>query len=683
MDNTALRRHIAWLLAALTAIAWAFFVVVGYYVVHKPFGLDNALALLRTALDLLVWLLLLAAAGGLGWRLTRRWPGRIAPLEDGVLSLGLGLGLLSLLTLALGLAGGLVRWLFWPLTLGLAASSLPRWRDWLSRLRASPLLKADTRLEQLLAAYLSPSLGLIFLAALAPPTAWDSLVYHLTGPSLYVAQGRIGGGIDLPYLGFPALVDTLFAAALLLRGPVVAQLVHLTYLLLALLAIYALAGRYLSRRAGWLGMAALVSAPTIALLAGWAYVDLAALFYELLAFYLLLLWDDAPNDQKAARLAAAGLACGLAMGVKYTAVLLPAAVGGVVLWRSRRAGRRALLQRGLLLGGVAALTAAPWFLKNWALTGNPVYPFFLPGQFWDDFRAWFYSRPGTGLAATAPWRLLIAPWEATVRGVEGAAGYSATIGPLLLIAVPLLPLVWRSLTAAQKKIVALAAAIAAPQYLFWLYGVAWSALLVQTRLLFPIFGLLALLAGLALARLRRLDRPRFAPGWLLSAVVVLALGLDLSGAAWRFAGDNPLAYLAGWESADDYLARHLPAYYPTISYLNHELPATARVYFLWEPRSFYCQRAARPDAILDGFLHLRHRFGDAAAIDHYLRQAGYSHVLVHEAGYRFVLQDGFDPVGPDDVAVLEALRRDFWQPVMAFGDVYTLYALPATTAAPG
>jgi len=559
------------------------------------------------------------------------------------------------------------------LVAGLAVAGLPAWRDILWRLRSATPLVAEGRWEKLLAGYVVLTLLPAFLLALTPPIAWDSQVYHLTGPKLYIEQGAITGGIDIPYLGFPALVDTLFAAAMLLRGPAVAKLIHFGYALLSLLLLYAAGSRYLTRRAAWLAMAILVAAPTITLLASWAYVDLAALFYELAAVYLLARGLEREGTARTRILILAGACCGFAVGVKYTAILLPVTLSGAILWFGRRKGWRAGLRQAAVFGVVAALVASPWFLRNWAFTGNPIYPFFLPGQFWDGYRAWFYSRAGTGMAFGAPWRLLIAPWEATVLGQEGAEGYAATIGPLLLLAGPLLLLTWRRWTGEQKAFAGLLVLACVPQYLFWLYGVAQSALLIQTRLVFPIFGLGALLSGLALDRLKLLDRPSFSLHRLFSAVMAIVLGLDLLATALHFANDNPLRYLVGYERERDFVNRYQYDYQQAIDYINQELPPEVRIYFLWEPRSFYCQRSVRPDAILDAFLHLRYRFGSAERIVRYLRSEGYTHVLLHVRGMRAIVQAGFDPVTAQDLAVMDELRSRRWSAVAEWGDSYVLY----------
>jgi hypothetical protein len=146
-------------------------------------------------------------------------------------------------------------------------------------------------------------------------------------------------------------------------------------------------------------------------------------------------------------------------------------------------------------------------------------------------------------------------------------------------------------------------------------------------------------------------------------------------AGLRFVHSNPLAYLVGYQSPQDYVSQYQPHYQEAVEYLNEELPQSARIYFLWEPRSFYCERDVRPDAILDGFLHLRYRFGDAAAITRYLIDEGFTHVLLHRRGMEFIVEAGFDPVTPDDLAVMQELQDRYWSPLAEWGNAYVLYEL--------
>ena len=66
---------------------------------------------------------------------------------------------------------------------------------------------------------------------------------------------------------------------------------------------------------------------------------------------------------------------------------------------------------------------------------------------------------------------------------------------------------------------------------------------------------------------------------------------------WRyFEAVRPIGYLTGQESRETYLARVLPEY-PVFDYINHKLPATAKIYLLFiGRRAYYCER----DYVHDG-----------------------------------------------------------------------------------
>jgi hypothetical protein len=657
------RTTILKLTLAILAVIWLFVVTFNYYVVHKPFAVENALAILNALGDVIVAGVLVALATALGRRLTRTFA-FAAPLEASVLRAGLGLGMLSLATLALGFAGLLHRILFWLLlvaaTFLLRNDLLSAWRD----LRAVQLPMA-ARFERALAVFTIASLILAFLFALTPPIAWDAQTYQLVIPKVAIERGRIVPPPDIPYFSFPSLVNMLFLAAMILKGDIAAQALHFVYLLLTLGALFAFANRHFSSLVAWLSVAILVAVPSFMLVATWAYVDVALAFYAFAAYCVLRL---ACQSEDKRWFVLAGMFAGFAMGVKYTAVIVPVAVIGVLV-----IGNGSLIKRSWSLViwflGFGILFAMPWYLRNLVFAGNPVYPFFFGGPYWDAFRANWFGRFGTGLLNT-PLQLLTAPWDATIYGQEGALGYEATIGPLLLVLLPLLLLRIQNsksiihnsdaelqttnyelrITNSELRSLLLFSLIL---YLFWLLGVAQSKLLLQTRLLFAAFPTLALAAAVAFDRLRPLDLPQFSLQRFARLVIALVFALTLSSYALAFASNSLLAYLVGAESRADYLARTLGAYDRAAQFIAKQLPADARILALWEPRSYYIQRAIQPDAILDQFPYLLAQTRDADAIARRWQSEGYTHVLLNRQGLNAMLTSQYDPVSLDDVRVLQ------------------------------
>ncbi|MCP4541521.1 MAG: hypothetical protein GY832_30690, partial [Chloroflexi bacterium] len=263
------RNQITWL--TICIVAWLFVILTLFYWVQKPLALDNAVAMGRAILDLAVAALIATAGLGTGsWLLRRSRLDGVSPGDRIVLGSGLGLGTLGLLTFGLGLLGITSRWLFLGLLIVLTACV---WREIVAAIRAIRLLK---RPGSGVALYVGFTLLLALLAALMPPTDWDGLFYHLPGPAWTLSAGRIAPPqANVPHLSFPGLMESLFMLAMALRSDITAKLLHWGFALLLGGLVYRIANRHLGARLGWGAVLALYATPMVAVLAAWAYNDLA------------------------------------------------------------------------------------------------------------------------------------------------------------------------------------------------------------------------------------------------------------------------------------------------------------------------------------------------------------------------------------------------------------------------
>lgn len=639
------RAELGKVLSAAFVVLWLFFVTTSYYVVHKPVSAENVFALLNVLGDLIVALLIFVLATAVGRRLLRRVE-FATPLEEIIFHAGVGLGIVSFTTFALGLLGWANAFVFWLALLGalvvLRKDAVATWRA----VKAIRLPRV-TRWEKWLARFCFFVLLIGLAFTLTPPFAWDALQYHLVGPELALRTGRITVPPDNLSLSSPGLVEMLFLAAMGLKSDVAAQLIHFGYLLLTLGLVLAFAERYFAWRVGWLAVALLLAVPSFLLVSTWAYNDAALAFYSVASLFALL---RARESNAMAWFVLAGGCAGFALGEKYTAAFVPLALLVLIVRPHRRA-----LMHALLFAIVAAIVGSPWLVRNWAFMGNPVYPFVFGGRYWDVYRAEWYSLFGTGLM-NEPWRLLIVPWEATVLGREGGVEYQATIGPLLLMFLPMWLFAWRALHTSAAPIRAMAWYVVT-LYLVWLAGVAQSVLLSQTRLLFPALPVLALLAALAFERSSELALPKFSVVFFTRAVAGLVLSLTASSYALSAIADNPLAVLVGAETRAAFLGRHLGGYHAVAEFINAKLPSDAKLIFLWETRAYYVQRVVQADPILDATAHWHWQYGDVEKIAAMLRTEGYTHVLVHRAGLDMHLESDERQVTQDEIATVTALER--------------------------
>jgi hypothetical protein len=206
-----------------------------------------------------------------------------------------------------------------------------------------------------------------------------------------------------------------------------------------------------------------------------------------------------------------------------------------------------------------------------------------------------------------------------------------------------------------------------------------SAPLWQSRLLLPTFVALCPALAWMLEDLGRFDRPGFSLKRLLYLVLgaVLVIGLGLQFLNWLTY--QPWSFLTGAEGREQYLERRLGDHFLAMETINNSLPVDASVVFLWEPRSYYCDRECRPDSIIDEFGHLQHLYGDAQGIAQFWRDEDISHVLLYRTGLDFILLANSPTDEPLPVPkVLDDLSENHLELVSSIGGgAYELYKLPS------
>jgi hypothetical protein len=555
-----------------------------------------------------------------------------------------GFGSLATATLFIGWAGGLR-----PAVVGPPLAGLAAWGAWRSLGPGGHLIAAVRclrgrrvgLLEAILLGAGGAALGLYFLCCLAPPTFFDSMVYHLALPERFARAGSVATDPDFVFSYFPLNMEMLYTLGrVLFADHRTATLLNFFVGLLLVLGAGCLGHRFGGGRAAVIAAAVVVLTPGFGLLSIVPKHDLALALFEVAAF---LAWCRWWSDRETKALLLAGVLGGFACGTKYAGVYFVAALavatvlvalvreGDTVSSRSggadRPTNRNAAapggphpLLRPVVGAALACLIAAavfsPWWGRNLALTGNPVHPtlqavFPAAGNLNPDANRISMERGGRRDLGG----LLLAPWDMTFHPNEFR--FFAQIGPFYLALLP--ALIVFSRRRPELILILTAAAIALP---------LWWVTRPNTRYLLGCLVLVA--AGAAAVLVRLCER---GPAWrvVLGGFLILLLPVNLAAylSVERSLFDV-LGHVLGGEDGHAFLAQRL-GYYPAARYINEQLPAEARILLVGETRTYYLERAVRVSSAHDRSLPVRWATQGATprGFMEVLRREGITHLLVN------------------------------------------------------
>jgi hypothetical protein len=558
--------------------------------------------------------------------------------------------------------------------LGLAALAATLWRDRKSlgpavRLRLFELANDRLAWPSLAGIGLVGACALVL--ALAPPTARDALMYHLSVPKAYIAANGI---VEMPenvMSYYPFGAEMLFMWAMLLGPHTAANLVHTAFWAVCVVLVYACVLAPTGRpRAAALAALAFACIPTGVFTAAIAHNEMLVCLYVLLAFVALGRWYVTGAPAAAVWF---GLSYGLALNVKHLVIVMAPAFGLVVLLRAAGA-ERPKWARPLLHGAgaflLAVAVASPWYLQNALRTGNPVYPFMWDlfpthSPAWDRERALVFDaflRTSWGQGGSIA-SLAAIPWNLSIRAAEGVNQlFDGIAGPAFLLLLPAAVLAFRTFAPEWRVVGALGA----------LYALAWVYQSQQVRFLLPALCVGGMLGVAALFRPGAPARYAAARGAML-ATLAIVLATNCLVAVARVAEENPVHVVLGLEAPDVYLARQL-RYYPFYVAINRHLQDGARV-FLIDMRNdtYYLDKPAFSDSVLEDYTAMQivsaARGPDDVLAE--LRRRGLTHILVREDVF---LNPELTPLDAEGIARWQAFLGRHARRILSDGAI-ALYAV--------
>ena len=454
-------------------------------------------------------------------------------------------------------------------------------------------------------------LGFVFAEALlnlTPPISRDALIHHLAIPKLWLAHGGI---CDIPWVRFsyyPANIDMLYLVCLWLESHIAAKFVHLAFGIGTAFLVYLYLKKKFGTNWGLIGGLIFFSTPVIVRLSTTVYVDLGMAFFTTGSILAFFRWREGEyRDTKWLVLSA--ISMGLAVGSKYNALIAWFFLNLALVFcysRDRRSGLSAL-KYGALFFLIALSIASPWFIRNYALTGNPIYPLH------DGFvQALHHSGEGksaiagiVGKSSTASRNVfqkrnlvygesflqtILIPVRIFFQGKDGSPRYfDGVLNPLLII-MPIFAFL-------NKEYVRDKVFLALFSGFFFL--VAYFSEAIRIRYILPIIPCITILTvtGIRSIALSAGEKPglRYI-GLIVFAVTAIAIAFNLIYLKDYFGSIQPLKYVLNQETRDEFLTRHLGSY-PAMQYINNNLPDNASCFLMFlGGRGYYLNRAYRHES---------------------------------------------------------------------------------------
>lgn len=409
------------------------------------------------------------------------------------------------------------------------------------------------------------------VCSLAPPTQFDSLVYHLALPHKYLMDGTMSTSVPNMFFSFPQAMEMLFQTALALDADITANLISWACYALTGLGIGTLGRRYFSAPTGTVAAAVWLWTPAFMFLATGTYVDTGLALFVLAAAYACLLWRGSGHVFWLT--ACAAFSAG-AFGVKYTAAAPAVILAGLVAaacptWRSR--ARITMIFLAVFLAGIL-----PWLIKNTWFLHNPIAPWgtsLFTSSIITAERASSYFAHIAGHGNLHGIRdILSLPWKLTAYGFQFGGSFDM-IGPVFLVCVPFL-FFKRGIDTIIRQLLIISA----------LYAAVWFATGKVLRFLVPIMPFLCVFAAVGIRNIYQYSRRL---GIAFFCIVCLALVHNLMLFHWTMAVIDPYATVLGNETRAQYLSSKVNGFAAIDTCVNR-LPAGSKTLFFGDTRAYFC-----------------------------------------------------------------------------------------------
>jgi hypothetical protein len=499
-------------------------------------------------------------------------------------------------------------------------------------------------------------IGCIAILASVPPVSRDALTHHLFIPKLYIEYGGI---YEIPHIIFsyyPGNLNFLYLIPLYLGNDIIPKFIHFAFALATGAMIY----RYLALRIntayGLLGALFFLSIPVIVRLSSTVYVDLGLIFFLFVSLIYMFKWVEYGFKPK--YLIISAVFTGLALGTKYNGLVGLFLLGmfSVFVYARYHAGQKMHAAKSIgwcaVFVIVAMIVFSPWMIRNFAWTGNPVYPLYNSVFNPDQGRAeepdsenvlkqrnrMSHIQVRRHVYGESWAQIALVPLRVFFQGKDDTPVYfDGKLNPFLLI-LPIFAFFGIRRAGEQEKTEKLILLFFS--VLFLLYACAQTS--IRIRYFSPIIPPLVVLSMFGLHRLNIEILPRVralsAPmkKIIIFSIVIAMLGLNAEYIADRFKKDQPLSYITGKVSRDQYIQAYRPEY-ASFQHANKHLTQKNKIFGLYiGNRGYYSDIPVEFD--IQMLQSIAAEVESGKKIAEKLHEKGFTHIIVNFSLFNYWVQ---------------------------------------------
>lgn len=330
--------------------------------------------------DCILVLIILTGMTGLGMFILGLFKElEVTRAEKIILSCGLGFGLIGYVFFLLGLSHNMNSSLSWIILIALAILAIPVFiankikpaYSWL------PSISNLGKIEKVIVLMVFCILIVVFLNQFSLYVGGDSIQAYLRIAKIIAVDGKITHWLDaaaftpgnhISYTHVPLLAHMVYVFCFLLKGDLLARLMHFSIVISIILAIYIFSQRWFDKTVAFYSTIAFLTMTGVVNWASEVRVDFPLVFMFVLCYYALFRYYE---DKDVRWLCLGAIFLGFACSIKTNAI-----IGLLIILLVLIVEAKVKLKWVILFSLIVIIIAAPFYIRSYILMGNPFWPYF-------------------------------------------------------------------------------------------------------------------------------------------------------------------------------------------------------------------------------------------------------------------------------------------------------------------